>query len=119
MVPFSNKMSRPVSGFRKLWGCRKINEGVQEEEAYIKLLQPTLTAQNNLLAQDPVATCFSECEGKHVVGASIFGEKINFEGECDLDSFFEAKFSHSPLTYSYTPLIGNFNFFFHFLILSP
>ncbi|KAK7334985.1 hypothetical protein VNO80_26754 [Phaseolus coccineus] len=55
-------------------------------------------------------TCFSECEGKHVVGASIFGEKINFEGECDLDSVFEAKFSHSPLTYSYTPLIDNLVF---------
>jgi len=31
--PFSNKRPRPVSRFIKLWGCRKKNVRMQEEEA--------------------------------------------------------------------------------------
>jgi len=31
--PFPNKSSSPVLEFLKLWGCRKKNVGVQEEEA--------------------------------------------------------------------------------------
>jgi len=30
---FLNKRSKPISGFEKLWGCKKKNVEVQEKEA--------------------------------------------------------------------------------------